>query len=58
MIGTNLYKCKTAHTSINETTAQNAEQMETYLETNWTLIKADILVPVDWMNVVSSVIEK
>jgi hypothetical protein len=51
VIGNNVYKCKTTHTSVASSTQSNTTVWDNYLATNWTLIKANTKLPIDWLDI-------
>ena len=58
VIGNNVYKCKTAHTSVASSTQSNTTAWDNYLATNWTLIKANTKLPVDWLDIAIKMLQK
>ena len=58
VIGNNVYKCKTTHTSVASSVQSNTTTWDNYLKTNWTLIKANIKLPVDWLDIATQMLQK
>jgi hypothetical protein len=58
VIGNNVYKCKVTHTSVMSTVQSNNEAWQTYLTTNWTLIKSNSTLPIDWIDIALKMLQK
>jgi hypothetical protein len=58
MIDNNLYKCKLDHTSVDAYDKDDPGIWATYLADNWTIIRSNINLPVDWMSIAVDMIEK
>lgn len=58
VIGNNVYKCKKDHTSVTTSTQLDDTAWTDYLNTNWTLIKANTKLPIDWIDIATKILQK
>ena len=58
VIGNNVYKCKTTHTTVASSVQSDTTAWDNYLATNWTLIKANTKLPVDWLDIATKMLQK
>ena len=58
VIDNNIYSCIAAHTSVAAETKENTSDWNDYMTTNWTLIKANTILAVDWIDIALAMLEK